>query len=182
MPGAGSLGLALFIVSLSVLFVGGLVAYVVVRGRAQTWPPSGAPALPLGMWVSTVLLLLSGVTIQRALIGIRRGQDAVLRRNLSATLVLSLLFVGSQSWNWLHYYNADTTFQHHLYGFTFYMLTGLHAGHVLGGLAALALVARRAFRGVYSWAYYPGVRYTAVYWHFLGGVWLVLFGLLVLDR
>lgn len=44
----------------------------------------------------------------------------------------------------------------------------------MGGLVALAVVTFKAHRGDYGWAQYPGVRYTAIYWHFLGAVWLLL--------
>jgi cytochrome c oxidase subunit 3 len=180
-PGAGALGLALFLASLIMLFGGGLVAYWVIRSRSPVWPPPDAPDLPLGMWVSTALLLLSSVTIQQALSAVRRGQGDRLRRRLVLTLVIAAGFVASQAWNWLHFYRLDSTFYTHLYGFTFYMLTGLHALHVLGGLIALIVVSVRAYLGHYSWAYYPGVRLTTIYWHFLGAVWLILFGLLLLD-
>ena len=58
---------------------------------------------------------------------------------------------------------------------SFYVLTGIHAAHIVGGLIPLIIVATRATTGRYTPAYYPGVRYTAMYWHFLDVVWLTLF-------
>jgi heme/copper-type cytochrome/quinol oxidase subunit 3 len=78
---------------------------------------------------------------------------------------------------WIRFYDA-ASFHTHLYAITFYMLTGLHAAHVLGGIGALAVVLVRAWRGDYGWAWFPGVRHLATYWHFLGVVWLVLFATL----
>jgi cytochrome c oxidase subunit 3 len=68
-----------------------------------------------------------------------------------------------------------------LYGFTFYMLTGLHAAHVIGGLALLAIVTVRAFCGRYSANAHAGVLYSTMYWHFLDGVWLVMFAVMLLG-
>ena len=47
---------------------------------------------------------------------------------------------------------------------------------------AMAVVLIRAHLGHYNWAYYPGVRYTAIYWHFLGGAWVIILAVLLLDR
>ncbi|MFH1681903.1 MAG: cytochrome c oxidase subunit 3 [Candidatus Eisenbacteria bacterium] len=69
-----------------------------------------------------------------------------------------------------------------LFGFTFYMLTGLHAAHVLGGLIALAVVTARAHRGAYSAADHAGIELCARYWHFLDIVWIVLFAVLLVGN
>ena len=66
-----------------------------------------------------------------------------------------------------------------LYGFTFYMLTGLHGVQVIGGLIPLAVVTFQAFRGRYTATDHRGVTYGAMYWHFLDGMWLVMFGAVV---
>ena len=147
-PGAGKLGMAIFLVSLTVLFGAGVVAYVVVRSRAEVWRPAGSAGLPLGLWVGTASLLGCSVTVQRALGAIRLGNQLGLRRNLLATGVLALVFSVSQVWNWIRFYEADVVYGHSLYGFTFYMLTGLHALHVLGGLGSLGTVTVQAYRGV----------------------------------
>jgi heme/copper-type cytochrome/quinol oxidase subunit 3 len=64
--------------------------------------------------------------------------------------------------------------------FTFYLLTGLHALHVIGGMVLLGAVTAKAFAGRYSATYHPGVTYAAMYWHFLDVVWLVMFVLIFL--
>jgi cytochrome c oxidase subunit 3 len=178
-PGAGELGLQLFLVSLSVLFGAAVVAYLVVRNRALVWPPPGVPGLPSGIWVSTGLLLVCSVTVQLALHAMRRGNPQRSLRFLALTLGVALLFIGSQILNWIELYGTDSAFHAHLFAFSFLMLTGLHALHVLGGLGQLGFVICKGVRGKYSWASHNGVRYAATYWHFMTGVWFVLLLLLV---
>lgn len=174
-PGAGLFGLVLFLISLTVLFAGSIIAFAVVRRKAGSWPPPGSPDLPAaGLIAGTLLLLLSGLLLHRGLAAIRRGDGRQLRRFLTMTLYASFLFLAVQVWNWFQFARGDTTFYSHLYAFTFYMLTGLHAAHVFGGLVALVIVGFRAGSGAYSWAGYQGVRHCVIYWHFLEGVWLVL--------
>jgi len=181
-PGASLLGLSVFLASLTVLFGASVVAYIVVRNRAHVWPPSDAPSLPLGLWLSTALLVGCSIAMQAGLRAIRRGDEGQLGRQMTRALVLSLLFMGSQSANWLWFGVRDITFEDHLYGFTFYMFTGLHAAHVLGGVVAIVVVQVRTRLGYYSWASYAGVRNAVIYWHYLGVIWLALLGLMLIDR
>jgi len=177
-PGAGSLGMALFLLSLTVLFTGSVVAFLVIRRDAPYWPPPGAPAIPRLLWLSTVLLVSCSAAVQVALSSIRRGDQKRMMHWLAITGGIALLFLACQSVAWAWFFDA-ATFHRHLYGFTFYMLTGLHAAHVIGGIVGLIVVMIRAWLGHYSWAHYPGVRNVAVYWHFLDAVWLFLFALLI---
>jgi len=177
-PGAGTMGITLFLISLSMLFIGSLVAVIWVRASADHWPPPNAPALPNLLWLSTALLLGCSVAIHSALAAIRRGDQRGLQRRLIWTAGLATLFLVSQAAGWIQFFDA-AVFESHLYGFSFYVLTGLHAAHVIGGIVALAVVLVMTYRGSYSWAHYTGIRNTAIYWHFLDGVWLVLFGFLL---
>jgi cytochrome c oxidase subunit 3 len=177
-PGMGTMGITLFLASLTMLFAGSLVAVVWVRISADQWPPAGAPALPRLLWLSTALLIGCSATIHSALGAIRRGDQQGLQRRLILTAVLATLFLSSQAVGWFRFFDA-AVFESHLYSFSFYVLTGLHAAHVIGGIVAMAVVLVMAYRGCYSCVHYPGVRNTAIYWHFLDAVWLVLFAFLL---
>ena len=178
-PGAGAFGMAVLLISLSVLFSASMVALVVIRSRASAWPPHGMPRLPSSLWISTVVILLASAAVQRALNLIRRGEKERLARYLVATLILGLIFLAAQTLNWVEFYVAirHIAFSGAYLGM-FYVLTGLHAAHVIGGLIPLAVVLSRARQGRYSKEFHPGVRYIAMYWHFLDVVWIVLFGLI----
>lgn len=176
----GKLGIRLVLLSLSMLFAASIAGFLVVRSRAAVWPPPGLPVLPHGLWLSTVILLVSSLTMQAALGAARRGDQRTMRGGLAATTALGVAFLISQTVNWFVLVAANLTPKTTLYGFTFFILTGLHAAHVIGGIVPLAVVARRAFAGRYTQEFHPGVEYCAMYWHFLDAVWLVLFCVLYL--
>mgnify|MGYP001766899609 CR=1 FL=1 len=177
---AGMLGMRLFIASLAMVFAATLVGYLVVRARAESWPPPGVPLLPGTLWISTAILLASSVTMAWAGRGVRRGDQRALRAGLVLTSLLGVAFLVSQTLNWFALVAANLTMRTNLYGFTFYLLTGLHALHVLGGLGPLAVVTRNAFAGKYSAAAHAGVAHVSLYWHFLDAVWIVMFAVLLL--
>jgi cytochrome c oxidase subunit III len=174
------LGMFLFLAALGMLFAATLTGYLVVRTRAGAWPPAGSPRLPGGLWLSTVVLLLSSGTMQRALVAARAGREAALRNALHLTLILGLVFLANQQYNWQHFLAAHhLPPQANLYAFTFYMLTGLHSAHVIGGLVGLAFTVGRAGQGRYTAASWAGVERMTIYWHFLDAAWLVMFFLLL---
>ena len=169
------LGMRVFLISLTVLFMASLVGYLAVRAQAASWPPAGAPSLPKGLWASTILLLVSSGAMQRALVEARKAGPGSLGAWLTATLLLGVAFLVSQVLNWRVLIAQQMTVRSSLYALTFYCLTALHGLHVIGGLVGLSLVLSRAIRGIYSPASHLGVRLMAMYWHFLDVVWLVLF-------
>ncbi len=176
----GLLGMKIFILALSMLFGASIFGYLVIRSRAPVWPPPGVPPLPATLWISTLIIAVSSATMEGALRAARRGAQGALRAGMLLTTLLGAGFLVSQTLNWFSLVAADLTAKTNLYGFTFYMLTGLHAAHVLGGLVPLVVVTLRAFRGRYTESAHEGVAYTAVYWHFLAVVWVVLYAILML--
>ncbi len=178
--GLGTFGMALFLLSLSILFAASLIGYLVVRARAQVWPPPGMPHLPRGLWVSTITLLVSSGTMHAALRAIRHGNAGALIGAMLITTLLGVVFLVSQALNWAWLIAIQATASTGLYMFTFYLLTGLHGAHVLGGLVPLSVVTVRAFRGGYTPADHQGVKLVGMYWHFLDVVWLIMFTLMFL--
>jgi cytochrome c oxidase subunit 3 len=171
----------LFLLSLSVLFAASLAGYLVVWIRAPEWPPAGSPPLPAGLWLATLVLLLASGAMHLAKSSIRAGRETAARRALVLAFALGLLFLAIQIRNWNALGPLERSATSALFGFTFYMLTGLHAAHVLGGLIALAIVAARARRGAYSASEHGGIESCAMYWHFLDAAWIVLFAVLLIG-
>jgi len=181
-PDAGPMGMYFFIVALSMFFAGGMVGYLVIRSTHQPWPPPGFPALPRSLWLSTMAIVACSVAIQRALRAVRSGDLPRMQYNLIVTLVLGVVFLALQIFAWLRIAEQLTLPSEAMgpYVKLFYFLTGLHAVHVLGGLGTLLVVTRRAIAGRYNAQFHPGVRYSAIYWHFLDAVWCVMFTVLYL--
>lgn len=173
---AGRFGMLIFIVSLAMIFAAAILGFLVVRLEDDgSWPPPGMPALPGSLLLSTLILVASSVTLLRATSGLRRGDEPRLVRWLTGTLVLALAFLAVQSFAWWDLVGRGMDFSRHLYAWTFYFLTGLHAVHVLGGVIPLWIVTRRVRRGDRSASVRRGIAYTAMYWHFLDVAWVVLY-------
>ncbi len=174
-----AIGMSVLLGSLTMLFVGVIGAYVVLRFGAPEWPPAGAPEMPKGLYGSTAVILLSSVVLERARRAIRRGDARALESGIVATTVLGLAFLGLQAYFWSGLFASGLTLESDIYGALFYTLTGLHAAHVLGGIVLLVVVAARAVLGKYTREAHGAVGACAAYWHFLGAVWVVLFLMLV---
>jgi cytochrome c oxidase subunit 3 len=113
--------------------------------------------------------------MQRAFVNIRANRQVVFQRSLWIALLFAFGFVIGQAINWTTMARAQAALPRAtLFAFTFYLLTGLHAAHVVGGLVPLGIVIHRAREREYSSSRYEGVRFCVWYWHYLGLIWLVL--------
>lgn len=177
--GLGRFGMLLFLLSLSILFVASLVGIIIVRFQVGTWRPEGFTGLPGGLWVSTVLILGASVAVHLSVLKARAGDTPGLVRALGVTFVVGLVFLMLQGLNWWHFVRDAEVAQGTLFGFSFYVLTGLHALHVLGGLIQTGTMIVFARRGRYGPERHVPIEYGAMYWHFLDVVWLILYAALV---
>ncbi len=178
----------LFLVSLAMLFGASLLGFLIIRIQlADVWPDD-LPALPGLLWVGTAMLLASSGTIQLALNAARteKAGGNLLPLWLAITLILGLGFIFAQALSWRDVLSAMETAwlgseQYRFALASFYVLSGIHGLHVIGGLLPMAVITKRAVRGRYSAEDYAGVAYCAMYWHFLDGVWVLLFATLLLG-
>jgi cytochrome c oxidase subunit 3 len=162
-------------VVIGVLFAGTLVAYAVTRMQVRLWRPANSPGLPFGLFGSTLMLAGLSASMQRALVTIRANREDAFRKALWVALLFAVAFVVGQGINWTSMARSQAGLPRAtLFAFTFYLLTGLHAAHVIGGLVPLSIVIRRAREREYSSSRYEGVRFCVWYWHYLGAIWLVL--------
>jgi cytochrome c oxidase subunit 3 len=163
------------------LFAASLAGYLVVRLNSEAWPPPGMPPLPGILWLSTGLLLLSSLTVHLAVRAARAGRPGGIQAWLLVTALLALLFLAFQGLGWYRLSAARAPPGANLWAFTFYMLTGLHALHLIGGLLPLGIVTGLSLAGRYGPDRAGGVTSVALYWHFLDVVWLILFAVLYLT-
>jgi heme/copper-type cytochrome/quinol oxidase subunit 3 len=181
-PAAGTVGMWLFLASLTMLFAASLLGYVIIRLKGGPAARTGALHLPRVLWLSTALVIGASVSLHRALSEVRRERQQSFRRWLTISLVLGIGFVIIQIPAM-----ASLLVQHRelrkagvgIYGLVF-VLVLVHALHVLGGIIALVLVQVRARQDAYDHEHYQPVRQATLYWHFLDIVWLTMFGVFLL--
>lgn len=190
---AGRMGMFLFLASLAMLFVAGLVGYGIIRINAPAWPVD-LPHLPRTLLISTALLAISSGSIQLAFSSARSRQLHRATWLMLLTLALGAAFLFMQLVAWFSWLSdvADWWAESEAYRWaltSFYVLTGIHALHVLGGLIPIAVstvtIRRRAAKADSDEASttvpHAGIHYCALYWHFLGIVWLVLYLVLLIG-
>ncbi len=171
----GYAGMLVFIASLSILFGATIVAFIVIGLGNREWRPEDLPSLPITFWLSTFLIVLSSFTFRMALKSLRGRRFTSFKSLIWLTLLLGIAFLVNQSFSWFQLARTGITAKSSLYGFTFYLLTGIHYLHVLGGLVPLWVVTSKSASGPFSPSYYAKATYTSIYWHFLDVVWVLIF-------
>jgi cytochrome c oxidase subunit 3 len=171
---ARKLALRVFLAVVAVLFMLLLVAY---GGRMayEDWRP--APQLRL-LWANTFVLILSSIALQWAQYSVRRGQMDAMRVGLLAAGAFTVVFLFGQLLAWRQLggmVQFDVTNPAIAF---FYLITGVHGMHLLGGLVAWGRTVARVWGDFDAVRIRQSVELCTVYWHFLLLVWLVLFGLL----
>ncbi len=171
-------GMILFLVSEAIMFGSFFAQYFYNRVQSPEWPPQGferVPAAPLGL-ILTIVLALSGITAHNADTAVRRDDQDGLRAWLGATIVLGLVFLGGQAFEYSNLIlNQGFTISSGIYGTIFFTLTGLHGLHVTGGVLVMCVVLARALMGHFGPYRRFGVQGTVLYWHFVDIVWFFLY-------
>src|SRR5271169_5742837 len=162
-PGLYRVGLVATLISIFVFFFSLVLAYYWRSSRPHFWSPI---PLPETLWTSTVLILLSSVTFEAARRMFRRGRWRLASRLLIATACLGAGFLASQITAWRELVKQGAFLAQNPHSSFFYLFTGLHAAHLVGGLVVLFVIVlgkskRRELVDV-----------AANYWHFLGVLWI----------
>lgn len=170
-----------FLLLVVMMTFGGLIgAYVVIAtNNVAEWRPFD---LPVQIWISTALIIVSSVVYHFAQRAVEANDHARSQKLLIATCVLGAAFISSQILAWLALVNRGLYMSGNPYAGFFYILTGIHAVHVLGGVIALGAIYLRTRNET---EYGPELKYrrnlarsVGWYWHFMGLIWIVLFVLL----
>jgi len=156
---------------------GSIFAFFTALVIAYWWrshtPPFWDPiTLPTSLWLSTVLILASSVTFEAARRVFRKGEYRFASRLLVVTGCLGAGFLVSQLTAWRALVADGAFLAQNPHSSFFYLFTGLHALHLVGGIVALLVV---MFRHAPRRELVDVVTY---YWHFLGLLWLALFSVL----
>lgn len=174
------LGVIILFCSMTVLFVATIIGFWFTRLNAAEFRAPGLPDLPHGLLFSTGLIVFTSFAIGSAQLAVRKNRLEAVKRWLLAAAVLGGLFLLMQAANW--FAMRPPSDAPSLYIATFYILTGVHALHVLGGFVPLGIVVHHAAQRHYSSSQHEGLSLCAQYWHYLGVVWLVLVAMLHLGN
>ncbi len=171
------LGFVLFLCSDVVLFSSFIFAYLYLRGTVDAWPPTvdGKQLPRLDMWfalVNSCVLFGSGVTMHFALENWKHGKKAAFDALMGATIVLGLLFLCGQAYEYSH--AAIGGWSGSIFGASFFTLTGMHGFHVFAGVCYLAVLWMQTKRNVYDQDHYFGLTAGTLYWHFVDVIWVAL--------
>jgi len=170
---AATIGLGVFLAVVSSLFALFISAYF-MRMQVADWAELPSPKL---LWFNTGVLILSSVALQYAEVAARRGRIVDVGDGLILGGLFAFTFLVGQLLAW-HQLNAAGYFlSANPANAFFYLLTGVHGLHLLGGLVALGRAVDKVWRGELGQVRLS-VQLCAIYWHFLLALWLVLFSLL----
>ena len=184
----GMMGMYIFLAS-EVMFFGSLFAvYFYLYGSHLVWPPpppSNANEFYVSWFpiplVNTVILLSSGVTCHFGLEAMRHNNRRRFYTLWVATILLGFAFEAGQLYEFINAFARGLNLTANSFSSAFFIMTGFHGAHVLGGLILLILILFRASRGQFSSRHHVGVAAVTLYWHFVDVVWIFLFAILYLG-
>ncbi len=167
------LGLA----AILMLFAAFTSAYVVRKGLSDDWQTTAFPGI---LWLNSMVLLASSFTLEKA----RRWRQVQERFQgwWWATTGLGIIFLIGQVLAWQELVAGGVYVNTNPSSSFFYLLTGTHAVHLLGGVLALLYLSWRVWRKNSGGPGATALGVTALYWHFMDGLWIYLFLLLLIGR
>jgi cytochrome c oxidase subunit III len=191
---ASSLGMWAFLLT-EIMFFGGLfVGYTVYRTAYPAGFIAGSQHLDVLLGtLNTAVLISSSLTMALSVHAAQMGHRQLLTRFLLLTMLLGLVFLGIKGYEYWHKYHESLVpgirftydgpypSQVQLFLVFYFLMTGLHALHMVIGLGLLTTLAVLAWRGVFSPAYSTPVEIIGLYWHFVDIVWIFLYPLLYLP-
>jgi cytochrome c oxidase subunit 3 len=171
-------GLATFLVADGMTFAGFFAAYLTFRA-VNPLPADSSYELELILpTINTALLVISSFTFHRAGSNLRAGKQGACRSWLLGTVALGVAFLAGQM---VEYFNLPFGLTDNLFASTFYALTGFHGLHVTLGVICILIVWWQARQGGrISQQDHFGLEAAELYWHFVDGIWVVLYGILYL--
>ncbi len=172
----GYLATWILMIAVTMLFAGLSSAYIVLRGVPE-WQNITVPRL---VWANTLVLFASSVAIEFARSAVRKDQLDAVKQWLAISGILGFGFLVGQVLVWRQLVKAGVYLATTIHSSFFYVLTGVHALHLLGGIIGLVVVLQRAFTNRVTAKDHEPLRVWALYWHFMDVIWIYCFLLLLL--
>ena len=182
-PNLVSVGTIIWLSSELMFFAGLFAMYFTARARAtEGWPPEPTELnLPYAL-TFTIILVASSVTCQLGVFAAEQGNVYGLRRWFTITFLMGLTFVLGQGFEYIQLVEEGTTISSSTYGSVFYLTTGFHGLHFIGGLVAFIYLLIRSTMGRFTPAQATAAIVVSYYWHFVDVVWIGLFATIYLIR
>jgi cytochrome c oxidase subunit III len=182
-PNMVSVGTIVWLASELMFFAALFAMYFTVRAaHPGEWPMEPTELNVPYALVVTLVLVSSSVTCQYGVFAAERGDVYGLRRWFMFTFVLGLAFVVGQANEYRQLVHEGTTISASGYGSVFYLTTGFHGLHVIGGLVAFIFVLARSTMGRFTSAQATSAIVVSYYWHFVDVVWIGLFATIYLIQ
>lgn len=174
LPDRGTVGIIFLIVTETALFAIFVATYLIYIGKSPVGPyPKDVLELPI---LSSICLLSSSLTVYFAEHALEHNNLGRFKLWWLVTILLGLEFLISTGLEWKKLiYEDHLTISTNLFGSTFYSLVGLHASHVIVGLTFLSIVLAVTLMGFPIQTQFRRVKFLSWYWHFVDGVWVVVF-------
>jgi cytochrome c oxidase subunit 3 len=167
-------GLFVLLAATTMAFAAFTSAYVVRRGMSNDWI---AFPLPRILWLTSAILIVSSVLLELARRSLKGGRRTAFNRYWTAGTSLGILFLLGQGLAWRELASAGIFVATNPSSSFFYLLTAAHGLHILGGLTALVYVDVEALRLKLGPGKRTAVDVSAVFWHFVDGLWIYLMAL-----
>ncbi len=176
-PRRFSTAITIGMISILMFFMALASAFLVLRHSSEVWVTVHLPRI---LWFNTLILLGSSFTLERARSRLSHRDISGFRRLWFATTLIGFVFVGGQLVAWRQLVAQGVYIASNQGSSFFYIFTGAHAVHLLGGVAALLFVMLRNFEKSQI-SISIAAEITSYYWHFMDGLWVFLFVLLLLG-
>ena len=188
---AGKLGMWIFLFTELFLFGGLFLVYAIFRAKYSADFHHGAAELNAFIGaINTVFLLISSMTVASALTAMQKGDRRMTLLLLTVTLLLAALFLVNKYFEWSHKFEfgiwpgspvlKNMPHGELLFFGLYYMMTGLHALHVIVGMVLLSINVVKVRAGTVNSERYLMLENSALYWHLVDLIWIFLFPLLYL--
>jgi cytochrome c oxidase subunit III len=175
-PSTLGVGVVVWLASELMFFAGLFAAYFTLRSINDPWPPDDVELATARTAVATVVLVASSGAMHLAVVAAERDDRRAAIRWLGITAFMGAVFLTNQA---LEYAQADFRHDDDAYGSIFYLMTGFHGMHVVGGLVFMGAVAA-AIAGRSRAPARETVHVCGYYWHFVDVVWVAMFATIYL--
>lgn len=186
----GMWGVVIFIASEVMFFAALFTSYFYLRAQNPEWHPTYGERPIVWPWhaaegaafpadaivtFNTVILVSSSFVIQWGMTRLKHGDRGSYIRALVATMILGVLFLSGQAFEYTRLFGEEFTPRAGIVGGIFFGLTGFHGAHVSGGVLFFIVILVRALAGQFDAHRHLAAEAASIYWHFVDVVWIGLY-------